>query len=619
MADFVIQPDKNIVEMSCSEFAEKAMKAYIAETVTNRSVPSFQDGLKPVQRKILWAMYKMGLFYNLSHKKSAKVTGEVIARYHPHGDCLDGETKIYAAGGNIYKIKDLIGKELEVWCWDKERNSLVTQVAKNFRTVKKDNLYTIHLSNGGKIRASGNHPILMENGEYKKVEDLQINDCIFGGFIDQQSGETIFSNDGLSIDKIEKETGDFLLYDFTVPVFENMMIKTSENSFAIVHNSAVYQAMGNMAQAFQKYNFIDGQGNWGAWSGESPAASRYTECRLTEIAQVCLLDKDYLKVVPMVDNYDGTEKEPAYLPARLPFILLLNIQGIATAVRTGLPSFDLNALVDFCIDFLKTKELDQTKVIPLTTINNGKCISTNEEQLNFYKSGGGVLTFSPTYLLGKDRIIITGVQDDFNFERISDDLLEMQEVKAVKDEGSKEIKVTIYFNGKLDQKQVDKILNKLKTKTLYSTNILKNTVDEEGVVVGKYHETNIYSLIKNWCKFRVGLEKNYLTNKIEEIDKELAYQNILLLASSNLKVIFKSLQTTDPKTYLLENLTGLKESDVGIILDLPIKRLSRLSEEETKKKISTLENDKAILNKKLEKPHLEVIKDLELLKKKFGN
>lgn len=619
MADFVIQPDRNIVEMSCSEFAEKAMKAYIAETVTNRSVPSFQDGLKPVQRKILWAMYKMGLFYNLSHKKSAKVTGEVIARYHPHGDCLDGETEIYSASGNIYKIKDLVGKEFPVWCWDKDKKSLVTQIATNFRTVKKDNLYTIHLSNGGKIRASGNHPILMENGEYKKVEDLQINDCVFGGFINQHSGEAIFSKGGLSIDKIEKETGDFLLYDFTVPVFENMMIKTSENSFAIVHNSAVYQAMGNMAQAFQKYNFIDGQGNWGAWSGESPAASRYTECRLTEIAQVCLLDKDYLKVVPMVDNYDGTEKEPAYLPARLPFILLLNIQGIATAVRTGLPSFDLNALVDFCIDFLKTKELDQTKVIPLTTINNGKCVSTNEEQLNFYKNGGGVLTFSPTYLLGKDRIIITGVQDDFNFERVSDDLLEMQEVKAVKDEGSKEIKVIIYFNGKLDQKQVDKILNKLKTKTLYSTNILKNIVDEEGVVVGKYHETNIYSLIKNWCKFRVSLEKRYLTNKIEEIDKELAYQNILLLASSNLKVIFKSLQTTDPKAYLLENLTGLKESDVGIILDLPIKRLSRLSEEETKKKISTLEEDKAILNKKLEKPHLEVIKDLELLKKKFGN
>lgn len=469
MADFVIQPDKNIVEMSCSEFAEKAMKAYIAETVTNRSVPSFQDGLKPVQRKILWAMYKMGLFYNLSHKKSAKVTGEVIAKYSPHGD------------------------------------------------------------------------------------------------------------------------------------------------------QASYQAMGNMAQAFQKYNFIDGQGNWGAWSGESPAASRYTECRLTELAQICLLDKDYLKIVPMVDNYDGTEKEPAYLPARLPFILMLNIQGIATAVRTGLPSFELKALSDVCIEFLKTKEIDQTKIIPITTINNGKCISTNEEQLNFYKSGSAVLTFSPTYLLGKDRIIITGVQDDFNFERISDDLLEMQEVKAVKDEGSKEIKVTIYFNGKLDQKQVDKILNKLKTKTLYSINILKNTVDDEGVVVGKYHETNIYSLIKNWCKFRVGLEKKYLINKVEEIDKELKYQNILLLASTNLKILFKSLQTKDPKTFLLENLSGLSESDVGIILDLPVKRLSRLSEEETRTKIKNLEDEKTVLNKKLEKPHLEVIKDLEFLKKKFGH
>ena len=115
------------------------------------------------------------------------------------------------------------------------------------------------------------------------------------------------------------------------------------------------------------------------------------------------------------------------------------------------------------------------------------------------------------------------------------------------------------------------------------------------------------------------MEKKYLINKVEEIDKELKYQNILLLASTNLKILFKSLQTKDPKTFLLENLSGLSESDVGIILDLPVKRLSRLSEEETRTKIKNLEDEKTVLNKKLEKPHLEVIKDLEFLKKKFGH
>ena len=608
---------KAYIETTVTDFAKNAMSDYIEETVTNRAIPAFQDGLKPVQRKILWAMYKMGLFYNLSHKKSAKVTGEVIAKYHPHGDCLDGETEIYSASGNIYKIKDLVGKEFPVWCWDKDKKSLVTQIATNFRTVKKDNLYTINLSNGGKIRASGNHPILMENCEYKKVEDLQINDCIFGGFVNQHSGEAIFSKGGLSIDKIEKETGDFLLYDFTVPVFENMMIKTSENSFAIVHNSAVYQAMGNMAQAFQKYNFIDGQGNWGAWSGELPAASRYTECRLSELAQTCLLDKDYLKVVPMVDNYDGTEKEPVYLPARLPFILLLNISGIATAVRTGLPSFDLKALAEVCIDYLKTGKMKTDEIIPITTINGGKCISTKEEQLEFYKTGSGVLKFQPSYIMGKDRMIITGVQDDFNFEKVSDNLLDLPEIKSVKDEGSTEIKIGVYFKGNLDQKALDKIISKTQTKCIYSTNILINKVNEENVPKAKYKETNIYSLIKNWCKFRVGLEIKHLKNQICEIDSDLKYQNTLLLAGKNLDIIFQSLKDKDPKSYLLGKLR-CSEEEIDIILNLAVKRLSRLSTLETEKKIADLENQKSDLQKKLEKPEKEVIKDLSKLKEKFG-
>ena len=345
---------KPYIETTVTDFAKNAMSDYIEETVTNRAIPAFQDGLKPVQRKILWAMYKMGLFYNLSHKKSAKVTGEVIAKYNPHGD------------------------------------------------------------------------------------------------------------------------------------------------------SSAYMAMGNMAQAFQKYNFIDGQGNWGAWSGELPAASRYTECRLSELAQTCLLDKDYLKVVPMVDNYDGTEKEPVYLPARLPFILLLNISGIATAVRTGLPSFDLKALAEVCIDYLKTGKMKTDEIIPITTINGGKCISTKEEQLEFYKTGSGVLKFQPSYIMGKDRMIITGVQDDFNFEKVSDNLLDLPEIKSVKDEGSTEIKIGVYFKGNLDQKALDKIISKTQTKCIYSTNILINKVNEENVPKAKYKETNIYSLIKNWCKFRVG-------------------------------------------------------------------------------------------------------------------
>ena len=455
-----------VVQVTLTDFTQTAMKAYIDETVSNRSVPAYQDGLKPVQRRILWAMYKMGLFYNLSHRKSAKVTGEVIAKYNPHGD------------------------------------------------------------------------------------------------------------------------------------------------------SSAYQAMVNMAQAFQKYNFIDGQGNWGLWSGEGAASSRYTECRLSELAQVCLLDKEYLKIIPYVDNYDGTEKEPAFLPSRLPFILMLNIQGIATAVRTGLPSFELGALVDVCVDFIKTKQFEE-KVIPITSINGGRCVNTLEEQVEFYKTGNAVLTFVPDYTILKDKIEITGVQDNFDFLKISQALLDMSEVKAVRDEGTDKIKICVYFNGKLSPEQIDKIVQKITTKQLFSTNVLNNRVTEEGTIYGEYHEINVYSIIKNWCKFRINIEKKHLNSQISEIDEQLAYQNTLLLASVNLKTVFKALQSENCKQYLVENLKAT-EKQADIILDLPVKRLSRLSEQETKNKIETLQKSRSVFSKKLENVQDVVIEDLLFLKNKFS-
>ena len=855
-----------VVQVTLTDFTKTAMKAYIDETVSNRSVPAYQDGLKPVQRRILWAMYKMGLFYNLSHRKSAKVSGEVIAKYNPHGDCLDGETEVYLANGQTAKIKDLVGKVAEVWCWDENKKRVVSQKASNFRAVKKDNLYTVYLSDGGKIKASGNHPVLLRNGEYKKVEELEVGDSLKGGFLKEderpsiyfcKSGlkflqdiqkdflktsvldsdkvihhidhnpsnntlenlqlltrkehallhndynkglengrksmfsdsfnpsmrrqikiknselisnynkvrnvlvaikfrdwmlknnidvtynnytccrdkkickigcvpkfntlekygihtiqdfikckaedfkipyvkkekenktsvkrktdtvnfsyistgfevykglilnkkpltedsynkqrETLILKNGLGkgnirgrfylnyenlvaygkekfiqessksfvlVTKVEKENGDFLLYDFTVPKYENMMIKTSDKTFTFVHNSSAYQAMVNMAQAFQKYNFIDGQGNWGLWSGEGAASSRYTECRLSEIAQVCLLDKDYLKVIPYVDNYDGTEKEPAFLPSRLPFILMLNIQGIATAVRTGLPSFELGSLVDTCVSFIKNKAFEQ-KVIPITSINGGKCINSEQEQFDFYKSGSGVLTFVPDYTIQKDRIEVTGIQDSFDFLKVSQNLLEMNEVKAVRDEGTDKIKISVYFNGKLDKGQIDKIIQKMTTKVLYSTNVLNNRVTEDGTVYGEYHEINIYSVLKNWCKFRINLEKKHINREIEDLEEQLSYQKTLLLASRNLSVVFKALQSQDCKAFLVENLK-VNEKQADTILELPVKRLSRLSENETTKKIENLENLENQYRKQLENVESVVIDDLLSLKKRFS-
>lgn len=168
---------------------------YAMSVIVARALPDARDGLKPVHRRILYAMYDMGIRPGTAYKKSARIVGEVLGKYHPHGD------------------------------------------------------------------------------------------------------------------------------------------------------SAVYDAMARMAQDFSlRYPLIDGQGNFGSVDGDSPAAMRYTEARLARIAEELLIDID-MDTVDFVDNYDGTQREPTVLPARLPNLLLNGTSGIAVGMATNIPPHNLRELV----------------------------------------------------------------------------------------------------------------------------------------------------------------------------------------------------------------------------------------------------------------------------------
>ena len=385
--------DTKLTTKTLTDFTEEAIKKYIKETVEERAIPDFKDGLKPVQRRILWDMYKQGLFHNLAHRKAAKVVGDVIARFHAHSD------------------------------------------------------------------------------------------------------------------------------------------------------QGTYTAMVNMAQPNKKYYFIHGQGNWGSWSGDPAAAMRYTECKLSELADDCLLNKDYLKVVPYVDNFDGTEKEPIYLPARLPFALMSNLSGIATAVRTCLPCLEIGSLVDCCIYYLKNKDLPTTEISKLKfdDIYGGKCVSTQEEIMKLFTDGIASLTFEPAYNVYKDKIELIGIPDGFDFDKVAEKLEELPEVKSVKDESTKDIKIGIYLAKSYNKDSLEKILSKTRVKFNYSINILNRQIQGEDLQAN-YKETSVLAVIKNWCKYRVRLEKDYLGNLIKEKQADIDYQSLLYKASTNLKVIFKALQ-----------------------------------------------------------------------------
>ena len=182
--------------VNIQEEMERAYMDYAMSVIVARALPDVRDGLKPVHRRILYALHEMGLFPERQHRKSARIVGEVLGKYHPHGE------------------------------------------------------------------------------------------------------------------------------------------------------AAVYDAMARMTQEFSmRYPLVDGQGNFGSVDGDNPAAMRYTEARMSPIAQELLVDigKD---TVDFVDNFDGTLQEPSKLPARLPNLLLTGASGIAVGMSTNIPPHNLTEICD---------------------------------------------------------------------------------------------------------------------------------------------------------------------------------------------------------------------------------------------------------------------------------
>ena len=204
MADFA----KEIIPINLEDEMRQSYLDYAMSVIVGRALPDVRDGLKPVHRRVLYAMNVLGNDWNKSYKKSARIVGDVIGKYHPHGD------------------------------------------------------------------------------------------------------------------------------------------------------TAVYDTMVRMAQDFSmRYMLIDGQGNFGSVDGDSPAAMRYTEVRMSKLAHEMLADLDK-ETVDFVENYDGSESEPTVLPARVPALLVNGSSGIAVGMATNIPPHNLNEIIDGTVALMDEPELD---------------------------------------------------------------------------------------------------------------------------------------------------------------------------------------------------------------------------------------------------------------------
>jgi len=363
-----------------------------------------------------------------------------------------------------------------------------------------------------------------------------------------------------------------------------------------VHNAI--NTLVNMSEPL-----VHGQGNWGKLNTPQ-AAMRYTEAKFSEYAEKIFLNKDYLNITSMMKNYDGSTKEPIVLPALLPNILINGIVGIAVGVITGVPPYEIEGIKELLI-----KQITKNKITPSDCVKHlrvkypygGKVITTDEEMEEFYTTGEGKIKISPTFKIDGNIMDLDTFPPYFSMVNAKEKLTGVSKKKTGKtppgvDEvyraddisGKKtgyKFRVTLKNNIPITERR--KIFEKCLDKLSDSINLRMNFTHRISEDEVKFVQFNMPGFFKAWTEWRVELEVKCQNYIIGDLKKDLRYQELLLLACINLDIIFKVLKANE------ENLDGrlskaLKISldDAQIVLGMPVRRLSKLSQEEIKKVIA---------------------------------
>ncbi|MGX9372751.1 DNA gyrase subunit A [Mycoplasma sp. 3398] len=417
-----------------SSFLEYAMSVIVA-----RALPDARDGLKPVHRRILYGMSELGMFHNVQHKKSARIVGDVLGKYHPHGD------------------------------------------------------------------------------------------------------------------------------------------------------SSVYEAMVRMAQDFSlRYPLIDGHGNFGSIDGDSAAAMRYTEARMSRIAGA-MVDGIKKNTVDFIDNYDGTEKEPVVLPSRFPNLLVSGSYGIAVGMATSIPPHNLNEVIDGVCALAKNPDITISELMEYIQgpdFPTGGIIFDKEGLIRAYETGVGRVTIRSKATIqelsnGKSKIIITEIPYGKNKASLIESINHLIKDKKIegisdfRDESNRDgIRIVIEIR-KAYVPEV--ILNKLFKLTEFQTRFSFNMV---ALVNNEPQKLNLKTALEVYLKHQI----NVLTRRLQfDLEKDLARAHILeglKICVENIdrviEIIKKSKTDVEAQTEL-SNKFNLSEIQTKAIVDMRLGRLTGLA------------------------------------------
>lgn len=525
------KPVNGLVTTEIADEMKSAYLDYAMSVIVSRALPDVRDGLKPVHRRILYAMHKLNLHAGGSFSKSAKVVGEVLGKYHPHGD------------------------------------------------------------------------------------------------------------------------------------------------------APVYEALARMAQDFSmRYPLIKGQGNFGSIDGDPPAAMRYTEVKLAKIAEEMLLDIDK-DTVGWVDNFDGSLKEPMYLPAKLPNLLLMGAEGIAVGMATKIPPHNLSELINAIIHLIDCAKLAKTNgqskkeaddklaalhkhllevsgdIIEKPPTESGLNTniafdSTLDDLVEFIKGPDfptagiiyGAKDIKEMYATGRGKILVRGLIEEEEIgkgktaivvkqlpyqvnkanlvEKIAHLVVDKKIVgiSDLRDESDRDgIRVVIELKRDASYK---KVLNNLFKYTELQTTFPVNMVT---LVDGVPHTLSLKTILEEYIRHRIVVVRKRSEFELAQAKHRAHILEGYLIALDHIdaviQVIRKSKDEPEAKTSLMKKF-GLSEMQSQAILEMQLRRLTGLERSKIEEELKMLKETIAYLEGLLKDVFkiLKVIKDeLLYLKEKYGD
>jgi DNA gyrase subunit A len=474
---------ERIIPINIEEEMKTAYIDYSMSVIVSRALPDVRDGLKPVHRRVLYGMTELGLAHNRPYKKSARIVGEVLGKYHPHGD------------------------------------------------------------------------------------------------------------------------------------------------------SSVYDTMVRMAQEWSmRYLLVDGQGNFGSIDGDSPAAMRYTEARLTKIAEEILadIDKDTVDFRP---NFDDALTEPTVLPSRIPNLLVNGASGIAVGMATNMPPHNLSEVIDGIVAYIDNHDItieELMQLIKAPDFPTAGIIYGYEGVKAAFETGRGRIVIRGRAEIeeegNKTRIIVTEIPYLVNKATMVMKTADLVNEKVI--EGISEIRdesdrqgIRVVYEIKRDA-DAHVVLNQLYKYTPLQSSFSVNNI---ALVKGRPEALNLKDLIKHYFEHRHEVLIRKTKYELAEAEKRAHILEGLLIALDNIDEVIKIIRGAESPEIARNGLIdrfGLSEVQAKAILDMRLQNLTRLSSTKIREEFAELQKQIEFYNLILSDVELRyklIKEDLLLMKEKHGD